>query len=65
MCKVCDAPHFEPLNPETIKYSDIEIAFCNDMLRARYFDSEKDKLVSQDIITVKFCPECGKKLELD
>ena len=63
MCKYCNRTDndFVPLN-ETLEYSGIEITINRQgMLRVRYYDDPAYGL-AQDIINVKFCPICGRKL---
>lgn len=66
MCQYCENRSdndFVILN-DTVEYSDIEMALNRQgMLRVRYFEQgEYDLFYSQDIINVKFCPMCGRKL---
>lgn len=65
MCKYCEHENndFVILN-DTVEYSYIEMALNRQgMLRVRcYEQSECDLCFSQDIINVKFCPMCGRKL---
>ena len=65
MCKYCEHENndFVILN-DTVEYSNIEMALNRQgMLRVRYFEQGKyDLFYSQDIINVKFCPMCGRKL---
>ena len=44
-------------------YSSIEAGFINDngLLRIRAFD-ENDNLQTQDIVSLNYCPMCGRKL---
>lgn len=63
MCKYCEHENndFVILN-ETTDYSFIEMALNRQgMLRVRLID-EKGRISSQDIINVKCCPMCGRKL---
>ncbi len=65
MCKYCEHENndFIILN-DTVEYSDIEMALNRQgVLRVRCFEQgEYDLFYSQDIINVKFCPMCGRKL---
>lgn len=65
MCKYCEHENndFVILN-DTVEYSNIEMALNRQgMLRVRYFEQgEYDLFYSQDVINVKFCPICGRKL---
>lgn len=64
-CCVCqgDDNGFVPLN-NTVDYSTIEIAISKaGMLRARHFpDGYNGLFDGQDIVNIKFCPECGRRL---
>lgn len=67
MCWLCEKNtktnhSFIALNSDTIEYSNLELAMCKNMLRARYFNNE-GYMVSQDIIPIKYCPYCGKELK--
>ena len=65
MCKYCGHENndFVILN-DTVEYSNIEMALNRQgVLRVRYFEQgEYDLFYSQDIIKIKFCPMCGRKL---
>lgn len=65
MCQYCENEYnnFVLLN-ETASYSGIEMALNRQgMLRVRYSEQgEYDLFYSQDIINIKFCPMCGRKL---
>ena len=65
MCKYCEHENndFVVLN-ETTDYSGIEMALNRQgVLRVRYYEQGKcDLWFSQDIINVKFCPICGRKI---
>lgn len=63
-CKLCNRKDndFVPLN-DTTDYSGIEIALNRQgMLRIRYYDDSSHIWYSEDIVNVKFCPICGRKL---
>lgn len=59
-CMYCTKGCLLPLQSE---YSGIEAVFINDnrLLRIRAFD-ENDNLETQDIISLNYCPMCGRKL---
>lgn len=63
-CKYCEheSNDFVLLN-ETVYVSDIEMSLNRQgMLRIRCYNGDGWEWVSQDIINVKFCPMCGRKL---
>lgn len=63
-CKYCEHENndFVTLN-ETTDYSSIEMALNRQgMLRVRYYEDSNQVWFSQDIINIKFCPICGRKL---
>lgn len=65
MCKFCEIDSnknaFATLN-NTFDYSGLEIAMHNKgMLRVRYY-GDKNVFETQDIVNIKFCPICGRKL---
>lgn len=63
-CKYCEYKNndFVILN-ETTDYSSIEMALNRQgMLRVRYYDDSSQVWFSQDIINIKFCPICGRKI---
>lgn len=63
MCKYCQHENndFVPLN-ETIEYSGMEISLNRQgMLRVRNY-LQGDVWFAEDIINVKFCPICGRKI---
>lgn len=59
-CMYCTKGYPLPLQSE---YSNIEARFINDngLLRIRVFD-ENDNLQTQDIVSLNYCPMCGRKL---
>ena len=62
-CKYCTRKDndFALLN-ETTDYSGLEIAMNKQgILRIRYYSSDA-LWATQDIINIKFCPICGRKL---
>ena len=65
MCKYCEHENndFVLLN-ETADFSDIEMSLNRQgMLRVRYYEQGKyDLFYSQDIINVKYCPMCCRKM---
>ena len=65
-CPYCetDGNDFNLLN-QYADYSGIEIAINRQgMLRARCYDDDKSTFISQDIVNIKYCPMCGKDLEV-
>ena len=64
-CQFCNSdakPGFISLN-QTVDYSGIEIAMNkNGILRTRYFPEADKNFIAQDIINIKFCPICGKRI---
>lgn len=61
-CVYCDRKDYDfvPLN-ETFGYSGIEISLNKQgMLRVRYYDINDPDFVIQDIVNIKFCPNCGR-----
>lgn len=63
MCKYCEHENndFVILN-ETKEYSGLEIAMNKQgMLRVRNYSSNQ-MWATQDIINIKFCPMCGRKM---
>ena len=64
MCQYCESRgnnDFLLLN-QTQDYSGIEIALNRQgMLRTRYY-GDNDIWCSQEIVNIKFCPMCGRKL---
>jgi hypothetical protein len=65
-CLYCDSENndFIPLN-QSVEYSGIEMALNRQgMLRVRYYMYNGiDRFESQDIIQIKHCPKCGKKMD--
>ena len=63
MCEYCKSQtEFIPLNI-TADYSGLEFALCGNMLRVRYSSNDYKHFEAQDLINIKFCPMCGRKLE--
>ena len=65
MCKYCEHENndFVVLN-ETVEYSGIEVELNKQgMLRVRYYEDCTKTWFSEDIINVKFCPMCGRRLQ--
>ena len=61
-CAYCDSDNndFVQLN-QTFGYSGIEMSLNRQgMLRVRYYENGDNNFVSQDIINIKFCPNCGR-----
>lgn len=63
-CEYCNKifPDYRKL-PLQSEYSGIEAGFLDDkgLFRIRVFDMD-DMLDTQDIITLNYCPMCGRKL---
>ena len=59
-CMYCTKGYPLPLQSD---YSGIEAGFINDngLFRIRAFD-ENDALQTQDIVSLNYCPMCGRKL---
>lgn len=58
---ICHAEHFNTLNTATADYSGIEIALHKDgMLRMRAHTPEGRY---SDVISINYCPICGRKLQ--
>ena len=63
MCKYCEEFGFIPLS-DTVEYSGLEISMNkHGWLRCRAYMGEKI-FVTQDVASIKYCPMCGKKLEV-
>lgn len=63
MCEYCKSnTEFIPLNTTT-DYSGLEFALCGNMLRVRYSSNDYKHFESQDIVIIKHCPMCGRRLE--
>jgi hypothetical protein len=65
MCQYCNAKNndFILLNQDTAMYSGLNISINRQgMLRVRSNDYDPDGFQSQEIVNIKFCPICGKKL---
>ncbi len=63
-CKYCEEDYsggFVSLN-DTADYSGLELAMCKEMLRARCFHLASGEMVTQDIVNIRYCPMCGRKL---
>lgn len=62
MCKHCeDDVGFIPLN-NTVEYSGLEMSMsAKGMLRCRAY-MFKDRFETQDVVEIKYCPMCGRKL---
>lgn len=61
-CEAC-SKGFAVLN-ETMDYSGLEFALMKNVIRVRYFPTHKyDIFKTQDILPIKFCPMCGRRLE--
>lgn len=64
-CPYCDAKtnDFITIN-QTVEYSGIEIALNRQgMLRVRVYESGQETFNAQDIVEIKFCPNCGAKMD--
>ena len=65
-CPYCDAKtnDFITIN-QTVEYSGIEIALNRQgMLRVRVYESGQETFNAQDIVEIKFCPNCGAKMDM-
>lgn len=63
-CAYCDRSDndFVLLN-QSVEYSGIEISLNRQgMLRVRYYDENNQNFITQDIIEIKFCPNCGRAM---
>ena len=63
-CPYCDTKtnDFIPIN-QTVEYSGIEIALNRQgMLRVRVYESGQETFNAQDIVEIKYCPNCGAKM---
>ena len=64
-CPYCDVKtnDFIPIN-HTVEYGGIEIALNRQgMLRVRVYESGQETFNAQDIVEIKFCPNCGAKMD--
>ena len=64
-CVYCDREDndFVLLN-QTTDYSGIEIALNRQgMLRVRYYDDSNKIWFTEDIVEIKFCPNCGRTMK--
>lgn len=64
-CPYCNAEtnDFVPIN-QTVEYSGIEIALNRQgMLRVRVYESGQENFTTQDIVEIKYCPNCGAKMD--
>jgi len=64
-CAYCDRKDndFVLLN-QTSDYSGIEIALNRQgMFRVRYYTDDSKVWFSQDIVEIKFCPNCGRAMK--
>lgn len=62
MCEYCESEiGFVPIN-NTVDYSGLEIGLNGKgMLRCRAYMFKRN-FETQDIVNIKFCPMCGRKL---
>lgn len=61
MCEFCKGKEFIALN-DTVDYSGLEIAVSGSgILRARDYNF-KEIFEKQDVISINYCPICGRKL---
>lgn len=63
-CPYCEAKtnDFVPIN-QSVEYSGIEIALNRQgMLRVRVYESGQETFTTQDIVEIKYCPNCGAKM---
>lgn len=66
MCKYCEQKDndFVTLN-KTSNYSNIEMALNRQgMFRVRHYEDGSRVWFVQDILNIKFCPMCGRKLSV-
>ena len=65
MCKYCDRSDNDfVLLHDTKEYSGIEIVLNRQgMLRVRYYEDYNQLWLTEDIIKIKFCPMCGRKMD--
>ena len=66
-CPYCDAEtnDFVPIN-QSVEYSGIEIALNRQgMLRVRVYEPGQETFTTQDIVEIKYCPNCGAKMGLE
>lgn len=64
-CAYCDREDndFVLLN-QTTDYSGIEMALNRQgMLRVRYYDDSSKIWFTEDIIEIKYCPNCGRAMK--
>lgn len=64
-CPYCEAKtnDFVPIN-QSVEYSGIEIALNRQgMLRVRVYESGQETFTTQDIVEIKYCPNCGCKMD--
>lgn len=62
MCEYCEEKEgFTPLS-NTSEYSGLEISMNRNWIRCRAYMG-KEIFVTQDVVSIKYCPMCGKKLE--
>lgn len=64
-CPYCehDNNDFVLLN-QTAEYSGVETAMNRQgMLRVRYYGENTETFLTQDIVEIKYCPLCGKKIK--
>ena len=64
-CLYCEAKtnDFVPIN-QSVEYSGIEIALNRQgMLRVRVYESGQETFTTQDIVEIKYCPNCGAKMD--
>lgn len=65
MCKYCENENndFVLLN-DTNMYSGIDIEINRQgFLRVRVLNDEMDSFITQDILSVKYCPICGREFK--
>lgn len=64
MCKYCEEVGFTPLS-DTVEYSGLEISMNKKgWIRCRAYMG-KEIFETQDVVSINYCPICGKKLEVN
>lgn len=63
-CIYCDrADNDYLLLNKTVEYSGIEIALNRQgTLRVRYYEDDGQIWFSEDVVNIKFCPNCGRAI---
>lgn len=62
-CKFCSTDgYYNCLNPSTAQFSQLEIHLSSLMKHIRVRAIRGEKLTTQDVVQIKFCPVCGREL---